>query len=321
MNAAAPPLPSSSVIQSGVVVSNRKVCRDHFRLTFRVPEFGDAKPGQFVHLCPVPGKDGGYVVDDDPWGTRHEEWWSELKSPLLRRAFSVAELVRHAGSVDADVLYRVVGTATTWLCSLSAGDSLSVMGPLGRPFPMSPVKPNAWLVAGGVGLPPLLWLAKSLNQCGKEVTAFCGAQSRDLLALEIDPLHSPAPDARTATRCSREFARFNASAVISTDDGSLGFRGHVGGALTAFAEANTPDPSSLVVYTCGPERMMRFVAEFCLAREIECHACVERNMACGTGMCQSCIVPVRDPRDAAGWRYQLCCTEGPVFDIRNIIWD
>jgi dihydroorotate dehydrogenase electron transfer subunit len=66
---------------------------------------------------------------------------------------------------------------------------------------------------------------------------------------------------------------------------------------------------------------MRFVAEFCAARDVECYVCVERNMACGTGMCQSCIVAVSDAQDAAGWRYRLCCTEGPVFDAKTVLWD
>jgi NAD(P)H-flavin reductase len=67
--------------------------------------------------------------------------------------------------------------------------------------------------------------------------------------------------------------------------------------------------------------MMRFVAEYCVARRIECYVCVERNMACGTGMCQSCVVPVRDPNDSAGWSYRLCCTDGPIFDARDIFWE
>lgn len=309
------------IIQTGVVVHNRMVCRDHFRMTIRVPEFGDAQAGQFVHLCPVAMTGDGYRINDDPWAAQHDAWWSDLKAPLLRRAFSVAELVRRTDCVEVDVMYRVVGTATNWLGSLKSGDAISVMGPLGREFPISAVKPNAWLVAGGVGLPPLLWLAKTLQKRGKQAVAFCGAQSRDLLALEQDAETPPATDARAGALSAREFANVGTPVVISTDDGSLGFRGHVGAALTAYASANPAPGDTLVVYTCGPERMMRFVAEFCIERDIECHVCVERNMACGTGMCQSCIVPVRDTSDAAGWRYRLCCTEGPVFDAKTVIWD
>lgn len=289
-------------------------------MTIRIPQFEDARPGQFVHLCPATMTGESYRIEDDPWSASHESWWNDLQSPLLRRAFSVAELVRHAGGVDVDVMYRVVGTATRWLASLQPGAAISVMGPLGHPFPISADKKNAWLIAGGVGLPPLLWLAKALQAAKRKTVAFCGAQSRDLLALDLAG-ESPATDARKAVLGPREFAEVATPVVISTDDGSLGFRGHIGAALTAYAEANPTPGDSVVAYTCGPERMMRFVAEFCAARDIECFVCLERNMACGTGMCQSCIVPVRDTRDAAGWRYQLCCTEGPVFEARTVLWD
>jgi dihydroorotate dehydrogenase electron transfer subunit len=109
--------------------------------------------------------------------------------------------------------------------------------------------------------------------------------------------------------------------VLSTDDGSLGFRGYVGSAMAAYHQANPVAADALVVYTCGPEPMMRFVAEYCVARQIECYVCVERNMACGTGMCQSCVVPVRDTCDRDGWSYRLCCTDGPIFEARDILWE
>ena len=315
------PSARKQIIQTGAVLRNRNICRDHYRLTMRVPQFDAARAGQFVHLCPEAVDRASYTLVDDPWSAPHEPWLHDVQNPMLRRAFSVAELVRRADGVDVDVMYRVVGTATRWLASLQSGDSISVMGPLGRPFPISTSKANAWLVAGGVGLPPLLWLAKALSESGKQTVAFCGAQSHDLLALELDPSAPPSRDARTATWSAREFAEFSAPVVISTDDGSLGFRGHVGAALTAYAEANPLSSETLVVYACGPERMMHFVSEFCAARNIDCYVCVERNMACGTGMCQSCIVPVGDTNEAEGWRYQLCCTEGPVFDARSVLWD
>ncbi len=320
MTVTLPPSSRTPIIQTGAIVVNRNLCRDHFRMTLRVPAFGDARPGQFVHLCPLPANSDSYRLDDDPWANSHAGWWSELKEPLLRRAFSVANVVRHAEGVHVDVMYRVVGTSTRWLASLNRGDAISVMGPLGREFPVSPVKQEAWLVAGGVGLPPLLWLASALREKGRRAVAFCGAQSRDLLALDLHG-DAPATDARCAKRSAREFADVSTPVVISTDDGSLGYKGHIGAALSAYAQANPPQSQNLVAYTCGPERMMRYVAEFCSARDIECYVCVERNMACGTGMCQSCIVPVHDPADAAGWRYRLCCTEGPVFDAKTVRWE
>ena len=213
------------------------------------------------------------------------------------------------------------GKGTHWLHSLRAGNPISVLGPLGNSFPISARKPVAWLVAGGVGLPPMLWLAEALQKADKHVVAFCGAQTHDLFALTLDPTAPPDPSATTATPSAKEFAQCGANAVLSTDDGSLGFRGYVGSAMAAYHHANPLNADGLVVYTCGPEPMMRFVAEYCVARKIECHVCVERNMACGTGMCQSCVVPVRDTADPQGWSYRLCCTDGPIFEARNILWE
>lgn len=239
---------------------------------------------------------------------------------MLRRAFSIADRRAIDGGVEVDVIFRVVGAATRWMASLSVGDSVSVLGPLGNIFPIHDDKPTAWLVAGGVGLPPLLWFSRALQLAGKKTVAFCGAQSADLLALTFAPDNPPDDTARRSTDSAAEFAAHAADVVISTDDGSLGFSGHIGAALTAFHSANPTPADSVVLYTCGPERMMRFVAEFAATHGIECYACTERAMACGTGLCQSCVVPVPDETDADGWRYRLCCTDGPVFNAASVLW-
>ena len=198
---------------------------------------------------------------------------------------------------------------------------MSVLGPLGNAFPIQVQKRNAWLVSGGVGLPPMLWLAEALAKARKSTIAFCGARSRDLLPLALTPGSLPSSTASSAERCVEEFARVGVKAVISTDDGSLGYPGHIGAAMQAYHEANAVATDDVVVYTCGPERMIRFVAEYCVARQIECHVCMERNMACGTGLCQSCVVPIRDESAIDGWRYRLCCTDGPVFSAESILWE
>ena len=239
---------------------------------------------------------------------------------MLRRAFSIAALSRTAGGVDVDVIYRVVGKATGWMETLRAEDRISVLGPLGHPFPISEEKPNAWLVAGGVGLPPMLWLAEALQLSGKNTIAFCGAQTKDLLALSWRDEHA-STDAKTATLCAKEFADFGARSIISTDDGSLGFPGHIGSAMQTYHKHSADRADQVVVYTCGPERMMRFVADYCITRDIECHVCMERAMACGTGLCQSCVVPIADSSDPDGWRYRLCCKDGPVFAAETIVWE
>jgi dihydroorotate dehydrogenase electron transfer subunit len=248
-------------------------------------------------------------------------WIVDCFSPLLRRAFSIAGLRRVSQGVEIDVMYRVVGTATRWMESRRAGDVLSVLGPAGNGFPISDHKPLAWLVAGGVGIPPLLWLAEALAAAGRKTIAFCGAKTSDLLALTLDSDTPSAPDAGTATYSATEFSRNRVPVVISTDDGTLGFHGHVGQALQAYARTNTAPSQELVIYTCGPDPLMWFVGEWCREHGIECYVCMERAMACGMGTCQSCVVPVRNDGDGQGWQYQLCCTQGPVFKAHEILWD
>jgi len=308
-------------IQLGQVLSNQPLCREHYRLTFRLPELGTAYPGQFVHLCPgLPGADS-YRTWNGGDAPECDEWLSRLGRPLIRRGFSIAGLAREPDGVRVEVIYRVVGTATRWMESLGAGESISVLGPLGNRFPIVSHKPVAWLAAGGVGLPPMLWLAASLHEAGKEVVAFCGARTVDLLPLTLDPSVPIAADAGRASLAAAEFARHQVPVVISTDDGSIGFRGYVGSALSTYSASNPTAGDEVVVYACGPEPMMRSVSDYCAARGIECYVCVERAMACGLGTCQSCVVEVHEPDRADGWRYRLCCTDGPVFDARQIIWD
>jgi dihydroorotate dehydrogenase electron transfer subunit len=312
-------------IRRGEVVSNVSLCREHYRLTIVVSgeglgersELGSGFPvpvaGQFVHLSPQRRASScDRMYESAPA--------IDSGGAMLRRAFSIAGYRATAKGAEVDVIYRVVGVGTRWMGSLRAGDSVSVLGPQGNAFPIVEDAKSALLVAGGVGLPPMLFLEKALRDAGKQTVAICGAQTADLLALTIDEHVPPSSTATEATASAVEFTERGANVVISTDDGSLGLPGHVGNALTAYCDANPVEPEDVVVYTCGPERMMEFVAEFCDARGIRCYVCMERAMACGTGMCQSCVVPVRDEADAQGWRYQLCCMDGPVFDANDVLF-
>ncbi len=313
--------PSKPLIQTGIVQCNERICTDHYRLMFEVAQFPDAEPGEFVHLCPErhPSIDTGDFTTCS--ATNATTWLVGASEPLLRRAYSIAGFVRSGSRALITVIYRVVGAGTRWLSSLTTDDPISVLGPLGNRFPISKSKQHAWCVAGGVGLPPMLWLAEFLSRADRTTVAFCGAQEKELLALSLDQSMPVNSTARTATKAAGEFARFDVPVVLSTDDGSIGFRGYVGSAMAAYHEANPVSATDLVVYTCGPEPMMRSVAEYCTARAIECYVCMERSMACGLGTCQSCVVPVHDASDIDGWRYELCCTGGPVFDVRDVIWE
>ncbi len=298
------------MIETAHVRENPRICREHHRLTLHVTGFPAADPGQFVHICPPAICPNG--AETSTVG---------VDRPFLRRAFSIAGLRRSGEGAELDLIYRVVGKATRWMQSLRPGDAVSLLGPLGNRFPVPPEKSLACLIAGGVGLPPMLWLAEALHRAGKRIIAFCGARRADLLPLTLDPTHPADPAALHARPSAEEFRRVGAEVVIATDDGSAGYSGHVGAALRAFTQANPFDPADTVFYTCGPEPMMAFVASLAGELGVECHVCMERAMACGTGLCQSCVVPVRDRTDPEGWRYRLCCTDGPVFDASNVLWE
>ena len=299
------------------VVSNSEICREHYRLCIAGPDISFAKPGQFLQLGPsnLASRSFNSGSVDNALGT------SSAQVPLLRRAFSIAGLrQRPDGGCEMDVIYRVVGTATTWMASLRDGHRVSAIGPLGEPFPRNERKRHAWLVAGGVGLPPMLWLAEALTDRGRQTIAFVGARNADLLPLTIPDRASVTLDIGHPRLWAVEFAAFDTPVVIATDDGSIGYHGFVPSALAAYYEGASVPADDVVVYTCGPEPMMESVARFCVDRSIECYVCMERAMACGMGTCQSCVVAVRFDGAPEGWRYELCCTQGPVFDARRIIW-
>jgi dihydroorotate dehydrogenase electron transfer subunit len=237
---------------------------------------------------------------------------------MLRRPFSLAGRRDSATAVELDLIHRVVGVGTQWLAQFQLGDSVSILGPLGNSFELPPPGGIGLLVAGGVGIPPMLYLAEKLKA---RAIAFCGATTRDLLPFTLCDV--PEPAAEPALRVA-EFTRHQVPAVVTTDDATYGFAGFVTQALERYLDSTSLDLSQSVIYTCGPELMMKRVAEIALARQIECQVAVERAMACGMGTCQSCCIRVKGDfaidGSGQGWRYRLACTDGPVFAAEDLLW-
>jgi dihydroorotate dehydrogenase electron transfer subunit len=320
---------------TGVVSANVPLCREHYRLTIRVPDFPPAEPGQFVQLAcrdleqDYSSNDDGERIWDPDRPLRLDQ--PELRGPMagLRRPFSLAGRRDDGGAAEIDIIHRVVGLGTDWLSRLAVGGRVSVLGPLGNRFILPGPEQTALLVGGGVGIPPMLYLAERL--AGKSAVAFCGALSSDLLPLTILPPAAERDAIRPAPMLA-EFARHGIDSVVSTDDGSLGFRGYVTQALEQFLD--TGSSRNPVIYTCGPEPMLRRVAQIAADRGLPCQVAVERAMACGMGTCQSCVIRVRRPAaitaaGAAGelpegggldWVYRLACTDGPIFPADELLW-
>ena len=283
------------------VLSNAPVCREHYRFVLEADGFPNARPGQFLQvLCRDPG--------DPSWSG----------GAFIRRPFSIAGLRRKGHRTEIDIIHRVLGPGTRWLARLQPGDAVSILGPQGNAFTIVADRPVAYLVGGGVGLPPILWLAEAVGQAGQRAIAFSGARTADLLPLgrREDQVVQPGEPGLVL----EEFARFDTPAVVCTDDGSLGARGMIPEVFERYLERHRQEAASAAVYTCGPEAMMGAVARISQKHGLPCQVCMERMMACGMGTCQSCVVPIQDASDPVGWRYKLCCTDGPVFDGRQVVW-
>jgi dihydroorotate dehydrogenase electron transfer subunit len=260
------------------------------------------------------------------------------RAAFLRRPFSLAGRRDVAGGVELDIVGRDVGVGTAWLSRLREGDAVDLIGPLGNAFTLPPPGGIALMVGGGVGIPPMIYLAAAVAEANasspdggrRRAIAFCGALRRSLLALTITN-SAPLPAAASIDPLYNvaEFARSDVPAVISTDDGSYGFRGLVTQSLEAYLDRHISDATvrrRTVIYTCGPEGMMRAVASIAQPRQIACQVCVERAMACGMGTCQSCVIRVKKdqpqspPLAGSDWCYRLACTDGPIFEATQLLW-
>ena len=177
----------------------------------------------------------------------------------------------------------------------------------------------------------MIYVAQAIAARGVgKAVAFAGALTRDLMSLTVDDSAAAAPHQPNSPLFNvAEFAQFGVPALLTTDDGTLGTTGYVTDALERYLDAwitDNADRNRAVIYTCGPEPMMKRVQSIGAARGIRVQVAVERAMACGMGTCQSCCIKVKKPDAAlpplAGreWCYRLACTDGPVFEGDQLLW-
>jgi dihydroorotate dehydrogenase electron transfer subunit len=307
---------------------NQSICREHFRLVLALPDFPATDPGQFIQVACRDLKDRYSELKEYDWDPGEMPRFESAEfSPLatLRRPFSLAGRRDVDTGVELELIHRVVGVGTDWLSHLKPGDIVSVIGPLGNRFQLPQADGIALMVGGGVGIPPMMYLAEKLQ--ARKAIAFAGAVTRDLLALTItDDAPPPSADSILPLYNIAEFSRFGIPAIITTDDGSYGFGGYITQALEAYLDRYFPGNSTPVIYTCGPEPMMRRVADIAAMRGLSCQIAVERAMACGMGTCQSCCIkvkktdPSQPPMAGRDWAYRLACTDGPVFSAADLLW-
>lgn len=220
----------------------------------------------------------------------------EQTSMLLRRAFSIYDVKSDYGGT-VEFVFAVHGKGTAWLAERRPRELLDIVGPLGRPFPLPRDAVNCVLVGGGYGSAPLFSLADTLRARGCRVDFVLGARGAELVF-----------GALTARRVGQ-------TATITTDDGSLGVRGVVTDVLPQVIE----DTRAEVVYACGPMPMLREVTATAAKYDIPVQVAVEEAMACGIGVCMTCVLPVVG--DDGVTRMVRSCVDGPVFRGERVRWD
>lgn len=249
-------------IIEAIITSNEKVTDGIYSMWLKGEEIvQNANPGQFVSLyC----KEG---------------------SQLLPRPISICEIDKESGTLR--LVYRVVGKGTKEFSRMNAGDTIRVMGPLGNGFSMEGKK--AILIGGGIGIPPMLQLAKSLDA---EVQVVLGYRDSDLfLKKEFEPY---------------------ATVYVSTEDGSVGTRGNV---IDAIREN---DIEGDVIMACGPMPMLRGIKAYAQEIGIKAQISLEERMACGIGACLACVCQSKEKDHHTNVTNKRICKDGPVFYAEEI---
>lgn len=247
--------------ENAEVVSQKQIAEGIFSMWLRTEAAETAKPGQFISM---------YTND----GTK-----------LLPRPISICEIDREQKQLR--VVYRVTGedTGTKQFSQAKAGDVIPVIGPLGNGFPLEAAEgKKAFLMGGGIGVPPILELAKQLS-CEKQIIV----------------------GYRNEQTFLREQFEENGTLYISTEDGSVGTRGNV---MDAIRENGL---CADIIYACGPTPMLRAIKNYAEENGIECYISLEERMACGIGACLACVCKSKEKDHHTNVHNKRICKDGPVF--------
>lgn len=221
-----------------------------------------------------------------------------MEHRILRRPFSIFDTDRKTGRTS--IIYKIVGEGTEQLARLSPDTPADLLGPLGHGFTCPPPATAARpvIVAGGYGCAATYLLAKLSPS--KPLCLFGARTAADLLLVE-------------------EFHALGCEVRIATDDGSVGHRGFVTHLLAEHMQAN-PDCAEAAVYACGPNPMLRAVAELVAKAGRDAEISLDHAMCCGVGACFACVVRIRQADAPDGWHYARTCSEGPVFRASQTLW-
>ena len=267
-------------IKAEITENTELFVKTYYQLSLKVGEISRlAKPGQFVHLR----------VNDET-------------TPLLRRPFSIHSV----GEENLQILYKVIGKGTEILAQRKKGEFLDIIGPSGNGYKLPEGKVKVVLVAGGIGVASLYFLAEKIippptssplegeDRSEGGLTVLIGGKSREDIL------------------CRDKFKKLNVDVMVSTEDGSSGKKGLVTDLLQDLLSTIDHRPLT-ILYACGPTEMLKETAKIARKYKVPCYLSLEKIIACGVGACQGCVINTKDG-------YQRVCKDGPVFDSEQIIW-
>ena len=310
-------VPKKKTMFTARVQSNEPVGRCYHKMTIELDKAGseafiDLVPGQFAEFdlrnLSLPPKEAIPAELADV----------SQRQVILRRPFSFYDSTTIQNTsppiIRLGILYWILGPVTLRMTTLSKGDQINMIGPLGNGFWVPEGTKRALIIAGGIGAPPLIHLADYLHDKYPQIEkiAFAGTKS-----IEHMPVTIQIDNEVGATIA--EFSRYKIETYIATDDGSVGHRGFVTECLKNWINENKHDIDNTVIYACGPKPMLAAVSVIAADHNIQCQVSMEEMMACGIGICQSCAVETK--ADSNETQYKLCCKDGPVFDSRQIVLD
>lgn len=283
------------------------------------------EPGQFVNILPsaeTHETPSSYrIIGEEEW-SRRQAALPRQKGALLRRPFSL-HAVGYSKSGQKNtfsVLFRIKGKGTRIISELKPGDMVNVLGPLGNPLPLPKNGgTTVFVIAGGYGVAPMLPFAEKASAAGHQVTFFCGFETRESIPLS------------TKKVSNRRLSQWSLSRLEEQGiESYCAIRQHVSGAyigtvLELFseyvAEQYPVEERNTVLYTCGPEGMMKALCQFSADKGWPCRVSLEKYMACGIGACMSCICKMKSKRENQNYQYLRTCTDGPSFWGDQVLWD
>ncbi|MBN2093347.1 dihydroorotate dehydrogenase electron transfer subunit [candidate division KSB1 bacterium] len=258
------------------VVQNQLVASSIYRIRFHQPQLANqVQPGQFINIRV-----------------------RENLIPLLRRPFSIHR--SHPIEGWFEILFDIRGTGTKILTETLPGQSLSILGPLGNIFQIPLNLEKALIIAGGIGIAPMLFLAEILKNKKIDTECYYGVREASQFC------------------CLDDFKATGATLKLATEDGGLGFKGYITHLLQSEFQRQAFLVKNTIIFACGPPAMLRAVQSFAIEKEIPAQLSLEAMMGCGFGVCVGCAVPVRK-ESGQDPQYHLVCQQGPIFKAEEVI--